>query len=97
MKTETTNIHVVLADRTYPLKVEVGEEEIVRKAAKFVNDKMKELKKKYDVKDRQDYLAMCALQLAVEHLKHKNEIVEEKSFVEKLDELDNVLTDFLKK
>ena len=40
----TINIKVIIADRPYRLKVAPKEEEVVRKAAKLIKQKMKELK-----------------------------------------------------
>ena len=96
MKSEKLNINIVIADRSYPLKVEEAEEAIVRKAAKMINEKMKDFKKKYDVKDTQDYLAMAALTLGIDSFKNKEQINIEKSLADKVDELDNILSDFLK-
>lgn len=97
MKKETINIKVVVAERNYPLKIEAGEEELVRKAAKWINEQTKEFRQKYDVKDKQDYLAMIALMLAVEQFKLEDKIKVDSSFMEKLNELDGILSDFLKK
>ena len=60
------SIKINIADRVYPLKINIEEEEIVRRAAKLINDRIKELQDKYAVKDKQDLLAMSALQFASE-------------------------------
>lgn len=61
------NINVQICDRPYRLKVKPEEEEVVRKAAKNISDRVKELQEQYAGKDKQDYLAMCALTLSVEN------------------------------
>ena len=61
------NINVQICDRPYRLKVKPSEEEVVRKAAKNISDKVRELQEQYAGKDKQDYLAMCALTLSVEN------------------------------
>ncbi|HET8963627.1 MAG TPA: cell division protein ZapA [Chitinophagales bacterium] len=61
------NINVQICDRPYRLKVKPTEEEVVRKAAKNISDKVKELQEQFAGKDKQDYLAMCALTLSVEN------------------------------
>ncbi len=66
-KSETVNINVQLAERLYPLKVLKSDEEKVHSAVKLVNEKIKEYQALYDGKDKQDYMAMCLLNLAVEH------------------------------
>ncbi len=55
------SIKVTLANRVYPLTIARGEEEYIRKAAKLVNENIKELELNYAVRDRQDLLAMTAL------------------------------------
>lgn len=96
MKEGKLNINLVIADRAYPLKIEADEEAVVRKAAKMVNEKMKDFKKKYDVRDKQDYLAMVVLMQAVDNLKNESKAEIDKTVMERADELDNILSDFLK-
>ena len=50
------NINVTICDRPYRLKIKPEEEENVRKAAKQLNDKVKDLQQQYAAKDKQDYL-----------------------------------------
>ena len=59
------NINVSICDRPYRLKIRPEEEEQVRKAAKDITDKVKDLQEQFAGKDKQDYLAMHALTLAV--------------------------------
>lgn len=66
------NINVQICDRPYRLKVKPAEEEVVRKAAKNISEKVKELQEQYAGKDKQDYLAMCALTLSVENQSVQN-------------------------
>jgi cell division protein ZapA (FtsZ GTPase activity inhibitor) len=54
---------VVIANRTYPLKIDKNDEEKILSIVKSVNHKIEQLKASYDAKDNQDYLAMCLLQL----------------------------------
>ena len=69
--TELININLLIAGRSYPLKIKPSEEEIVRRAAKRVNEKVQEFQEQYAAKDKQDYLAMCALMSEVEVLAGK--------------------------
>ena len=57
-------IKVNIADRVYPLTITREEEEMIRKAVKMLNETLKSFQDKYAVKDKQDVLAMCALQRA---------------------------------
>ncbi|MCK9613842.1 MAG: cell division protein ZapA [Bacteroidales bacterium] len=56
------SISVKIAERIYKLTIEKQEEEIVRKAALLINDKIREFAGNYMFKDKQDLLAMIALQ-----------------------------------
>ncbi|MDA0779738.1 MAG: cell division protein ZapA [Bacteroidetes bacterium] len=65
-------IKLSIADRVYPLSVPEGEEAILREAAKSINAMIEHFEKNYAVKDKQDVLAMCALQIAVQASKDKD-------------------------
>ncbi|MFC2110340.1 cell division protein ZapA [Bacteroidota bacterium] len=58
-------IKVVIGGRTYPLHVNNAiEEEGTRKAAEKINSLISRFEQNYAVSDKQDVLAMCALQFA---------------------------------
>ena len=59
------NIKVSLANRIYPMTIDSKEEKLIRLSVSKIDKKIKLLKSKYSVKDDQDVLAMCALQLCV--------------------------------
>ncbi len=59
-------IKVNIADRLYPLTIKPQQEEGLRKAAKKIEELCKKFEEAYEVKDKQDVLAMCALQFATE-------------------------------
>lgn len=56
------SIKINIASRVYPLSVKTEEEEGIRKTARMINDRIKEYEQDYAVKDKQDLLAMCALE-----------------------------------
>lgn len=59
------SLKVNIGNRTYPLTAQgEEEEEIIRAAARYVNEQIKHLQENYAVKDMQDLLAMAALQVA---------------------------------
>ena len=60
------SIKVTIGDRQYPLKINAAEEESVRKAEKLINEKSKFYQENFSVKDKQDSLAMAALEFATE-------------------------------
>ena len=62
---EKIKIKVNIANRVYPLNINsANEEEGMRKAAKRINDLLVRFEQDYAVSDKQDVLAMCALQFA---------------------------------
>lgn len=62
---ENLKIKVTIGDRVYPLTIKgEGEEEGVRTAVKKINELIKKFEQNYEVRDKQDVLAMCALQFA---------------------------------
>jgi cell division protein ZapA (FtsZ GTPase activity inhibitor) len=66
MPEDTTNITVIIAGRPYPLKVKEGDEPIIRRIVKEVNDKITLYQTTYPRKDRQDWLTMALLTFAVD-------------------------------
>ena len=56
------SIKINIANRVYPLSIKMDEEEAIRKTANMINEKIKEYETDYAVKDKQDLLAMCALE-----------------------------------
>ena len=56
-------IKLNIGNRIYPLSVSVQQEEVLRKAAKEINEMITKYEKSYAVKDKQDSLAMCALEI----------------------------------
>ncbi len=59
-------IKISIADRVYPLTIEPHQEEGLRKAAKKIEAMIKQFEQSYAVRDKQDVLAMCALQFAAQ-------------------------------
>ncbi|GGX32603.1 cell division protein ZapA [Aquimarina muelleri] len=59
-------IKLSIADRIYPLTINPDQEEGLRKAAKKIETMIKQFEQSYAVRDKQDVLAMCALQLAAQ-------------------------------
>ena len=57
-------IKLSIADRVYPLTTTPEQEEALRKATKKIDEMIKRFEKSYAVRDKQDVLAMCALQFA---------------------------------
>lgn len=90
------SIKINIADRVYPLKVNMDEEEVIRRAAKIINDRIKEYQENYAVRDKQDLLSMCVLHYATATLKAEKKVINEDTEVaDRVYELDKLLTNFL--
>jgi len=63
---ETLKIKLTIADRVYPLTVAASQEAPLRQSAKKIEGMIKQLEQNYAVRDKQDVLAMCALQFAAQ-------------------------------
>jgi cell division protein ZapA len=63
---ELIPINVLIGDRTYRIKIENQDEEMVRKTLKTINDKILEFKTNFAGKDMQDYVAMVLLWFATQ-------------------------------
>jgi len=59
-------IKISIADRVYPLTVDPSQEEGLRSASKKIDAMIKQFEENYAVRDKQDVLAMCALQFAAQ-------------------------------
>ena len=87
-------ITISIADRPYRLAINnETEEENVRKAARLINEKVKEYSTHYAFKDKQDLLAMVVLQFAAKvlDLEMQNEM-ESKITIEGLLEIEKILS-----
>jgi cell division protein ZapA len=90
------SIKVSIAGRIYPLTVQQEEEESIRKAAKAIDEMVKEYEQNYAVKDKQDLLAMCALQFATQKINlDEKTVIEDDGLLEKLKQLNSVVTENL--
>ncbi len=92
------SIKINIADRVYPLKINTEEEEVIRRAAKLINDRIREFQENYAVRDKQDLLAMCVLHYATATLKAEKQVMNEDTEVaERVYQLDQLLKDFFSK
>ena len=66
MKTDLIPLNLLIADRTYRVRIDPKDEEVVRKTAKTINDKILEFKTQFAGKDLQDYIAMVLVWFATE-------------------------------
>ena len=78
---EKIKIKLTIADRVYPLTISSDQEASLRISAKKIEYMAKQLVQNYAVRDKQDVLAMCALQYAaqLENQLEKKSLVDEPS------------------
>jgi hypothetical protein len=94
---ELIPINVLIGDRTYRIRIEPADEEVVRKTLKLINDKILEFKTNFAGKDMQDYVAMVVLWYATQQKAGDsqplvdNQTAEQLGAIEKL--LDRLLVD----
>jgi cell division protein ZapA (FtsZ GTPase activity inhibitor) len=90
-------IKVTIGDRVYPLTIrDEKEEEGIRLAVKKINEMVKNFEQNYEVRDKQDVLAMCALQFAsMQEVKTVHEDLDSKKVENKLRELNQLLDSHL--
>ena len=88
---EKLKIKLSIADRVYPLTIDPEQEEGLRSATKKIDVLIKQFEKDYAVRDKQDVLAMCALQFASQveqkSIDKESDHIEVKERLEILDEL----------
>lgn len=94
---EKLKIKISIADRVYPLTVKMSQEEGMRSASKKIDVMIKQFEENYAVRDKQDVLAMCALQFASQvEQKHVGSSIDSKDF-DRLKKINDLLFDYLEK
>ncbi|MFT6065199.1 MAG: cell division protein ZapA [Paraglaciecola sp.] len=90
-------INIVIAGRTYPLSVNnTKEEEGMRKAASAINKLISMYEQNYAVSDKQDVLAMSALQFASKlEILSLDKTDTKKEEIQKLNDLTKLMSDHL--
>ena len=66
-------IKIRIADRDYPMRVAVADEERLRLAGRQLSEQLREYREKYGIQDKQDLLAMVALATMADSLKVSKE------------------------
>ena len=83
---------VVIGDRSYRIKLNPKDEEVVRRTVKLINDKTIEFKTQFAGKDMQDYIAMVLIWLATEQQSTTGSAdIEQDSLTEKLSAIERLL------
>ncbi len=90
------SIKIKIADREYPMKVKLSEEERVRAAGKLINERIKSYRDKFGLDDKQDLLAMVAFDCVVDKMAEEENLqVIDKTIVEKVSHLNQLVSQVL--
>ena len=84
-------INILVADRSYRLKIDPDDEEVVRRTLKIINEKIIDYKTNFAGKDMQDYVSMVLLWYATEQQKPTPEMTSQSGSQEKLNKLEDLL------
>ncbi len=66
MENELIPLNIIIGDRSYRIRIQPKDEEVVRKTSKTINDKIVEFKTAFAGKDMQDYIAMVMIWYATQ-------------------------------
>ena len=95
---EKLKIKISIADRVYPLTVDLSQEEGLRSASKKIDIMIKQFEENYAVRDKQDVLAMCALQFASQvEQRQAGTFIDGTETMERLKKINDLLFDYLEK
>jgi cell division protein ZapA len=84
-------VNIVIADRSYRLRIDPKDEEVVRRTLKVINEKIVEFKTNFSGKDMQDYVAMVLLWFATEQEKPGAAQTMQTDEVEQLNKIEQLL------
>jgi cell division protein ZapA len=94
---EELAIKIKICGRVYPMRVQATDEKRIRTASNLINEQVKAYSDKFGIHDKQDLLAMVALDCLMDTLKSKDgATIERQAVAKKVDTLvklvDQVLT-----
>jgi cell division protein ZapA len=90
------SIKIKIADREYPIKAPASEEAKLRNAGKAINDKLRQYRAQFGIDDKQDLLAMVAIDCMVEKIQADEDKLGVTSVItDKMDRLDHLLSSAL--
>jgi len=93
---ELIPVTILIADRTYRLKIHPKDEEMLRKTVKTINEKIIEYKTQFAGKDMQDYVSMVLLWFATEQNTTTLQQMEKDSITDQLTSIERMLENQLK-
>jgi cell division protein ZapA len=97
MKDELIPLNLLIADRTYRVRIQPKDEEVVRKTVKTINDKLLEFKTAFAGKDMQDYIAMVLIWFATDQNASISNVVNLDNVSSRLQTLEKIIDGVLEK
>jgi cell division protein ZapA len=95
MSEELIPLNLLIGDRTYRVRVQPKDEEVVRKTVKTINDKMIEFKTHFAGKDMQDYIAMVLVWFATEQNASISNVVNMDNVSSRLQTLEKMIDGYI--
>jgi cell division protein ZapA len=89
------SIKIKIVDREYPIKVSASQEEKLRKAGKEINERVKTYRTQFGIDDKQDLLAMVAINCMVEKIRSEENQSQVQAVSAKIDRLDELINSVL--
>ena len=93
---ELIPVTVMIADRSYRIRIQPKDEEVLRKIIKIINEKIIEFKTEFAGKDMQDYVAMVLMWFATEQNAAVVQQVDKDNIANRLETLEGMLDGNLK-
>jgi len=88
---ELIPVTVIIADRSYRIRIQPKDEEVLRKTIKTINEKVIEFKTQFAGKDMQDYVAMVLMWFATEQNAAVVQQVDRDNIASRLETLERML------
>jgi cell division protein ZapA (FtsZ GTPase activity inhibitor) len=93
---ELIPVNIVIADRSYRLRIHPKDEEVLRKTVKTINEKIVEFRSQFAGKDMQDYISMVLIWFATEQNAGSRLELEKENITEQLNSIERILESQLK-
>jgi len=93
---ELIPVTVIIADRSYRIRIQPKDEEVLRKTIKTINEKIIEFKTQFAGKDMQDYVAMVLMWFATEQNAAVVQQVDKDNIASRLETLERMVESTLK-
>jgi cell division protein ZapA len=84
-------VSALIGDRSYRIKIQPSDEEVVRKTIKTINEKILEFKTQFAGKDMQDYIAMVLAWYATEQNAAVVADVEKENLLDRFNSIEKML------